>query len=142
MGPDPMPAEDAHLPSGHPRLHDGPHPARQVRSGLAAAGFRKGKGETTMTALRMAALPVIGMATVMTLGPVTVEAAGGPSAAPYDVEIFVRGSFNGWGTGHRMKFDAKGNTYVAQVELVPGGHEFKIASRRPAGPSRSATWSA
>jgi hypothetical protein len=27
-----------------------------------------------------------------------------------------------------MKFDAKGNTYVAQVELVPGGHELKISS--------------
>ena len=76
----------------------------------------------------MAALSVIGMAAVMTVGSVTAQAAGGPSAAPYDVEIFVRGSFNNWSTGHQMKFDAKGNQYVAQVELVPGGHDFKIAS--------------
>lgn len=70
----------------------------------------------------------IGMAAAVCLFPVTADAAGGPSAAPFDVDVFVRGSFNGWGTGHRMKFDAKGNSYVARVELVPGGHEFKIAS--------------
>lgn len=70
----------------------------------------------------------IGMAAAMTFGSVTVEAAGGPSAAPFEVDLFVRGSFNNWSTGHQMKFDAKENTYVAQVELVPGGHEFKIAS--------------
>ena len=70
----------------------------------------------------------IGMAAALTFCPVTVDAAGGPSAAPFAVDLFVRGSFNNWGTGHHMKFDAKENAYVAQVELVPGGHEFKIAS--------------
>lgn len=80
-----------------------------------------------MTSLGRAALPFIGMAAAMTIGSATVEAAG-PSAAPFEVDLFVRGSFNGWGTGHQMKFEAKGNTYVAQVELVPGGHDFKIAS--------------
>ena len=81
-----------------------------------------------MTSLRKAALSFIGMAAALSLYPVTAGAAGGPSAAPYEVDLFVRGSFNGWGTGHRMKFDAKENAYVAQVELVPGAHEFKIAS--------------
>ena len=81
-----------------------------------------------MTSLKRAALSFIGMAAAMSFCPVTVEAAGGPSAAPYAVDLFVRGSFNGWGTGHRMKFDAEENAYVAEVELVPGGHEFKIAS--------------
>ena len=76
----------------------------------------------------MVALSLVGMAAAMTFGAVPAEAADGPSAAPFEVDLFVRGSFNGWGTGHRMKFDAKGNQYVAQVELVPGGHEFKIAS--------------
>ena len=38
------------------------------------------------------------------------------------------GSFNGWGLGHEMKFDAVENEYVAYVELTPGGHMFKIAS--------------
>jgi pullulanase len=77
----------------------------------------------------MAALSFIGMAAALSIGSVTAEAAGGPSAAPFKVDLFVRGSFNGWGTGHRMKFEAKGNQYVAQVELVPGGYEFKIASQ-------------
>jgi pullulanase len=81
-----------------------------------------------MTSLRKAAMSIIGMVAAMSFFPVTVEAAGGPSAAPFEVDVFVRGSFNGWGTGHRMKFDAKGGQYVAQVELVPGGYEFKIAS--------------
>jgi pullulanase len=82
-----------------------------------------------MTSLSKAAMSFIGMAAAMSICPVTVEAAGGPSAAPFAVDLFVRGSFNGWGTGHRMKFESKGNAYVAQVELVPGGHEFKIASQ-------------
>jgi hypothetical protein len=57
------------------------------------------------------------------------EAAGKPIySPPYDVEVFVRGSFNGWALGHEMKFDATENEYVAYVELTPGAYEFKIAS--------------
>ena len=81
-----------------------------------------------MTSLSKAAMSFVGMVAAVSFCPVAVEAAGGPSAAPFEAELFVRGSFNGWGTGHRMKFDARGEQYVAQVELVPGGHEFKIAS--------------
>lgn len=81
-----------------------------------------------MTSLKKAAVSLVGMAAALMFLPSTVDAAGGPSAAPYEVDLFVRGSFNAWGVGHRMKFDAKENAYVAEVELVPGGHEFKIAS--------------
>lgn len=63
------------------------------------------------------------------LGLSQAEAAGQPLySPPYDVEVFVRGAFNGWGLGHEMKFDAVENEYVAFVELTPGGYEFKIAS--------------
>lgn len=66
---------------------------------------------------------------LLALGLSSAMAAGQPvHSPPYDVEVFVRGSFNGWGLGHEMKFDAVENEYVAFVELTPGVHEFKIAS--------------
>lgn len=50
-------------------------------------------------------------------------------AAPYDAELFVRGSFNAWHTSHPLKYDAATDRYVAGIELPPGeAHEFKIAS--------------
>ena len=68
-------------------------------------------------------------------GPSRVSACRRPKqpgqpifSPPYDVEVFVRGSFNEWALGHEMKFDAVENEYVAYVELTPGGYEFKIAS--------------
>jgi hypothetical protein len=50
-------------------------------------------------------------------------------AAPYDAELFVRGSFNDWHTSHPLEFDAAINRYAANIELAPGvAHQFKIAS--------------
>lgn len=50
-------------------------------------------------------------------------------AAPYDAELFVRGSFNDWHTSHPMGYDSSTNRYVADIELAAGvEHRFKIAS--------------
>jgi hypothetical protein len=50
-------------------------------------------------------------------------------AAPYDAELFVRGSFNAWHTSHPLEYDAATDRYVADIELAPGvAHQFKIAS--------------
>ena len=54
--------------------------------------------------------------------------AEGNVAGPFGVEIFVRGSFNGWDIDNPMKFDRNSNAYVGNVELAPGYYEFKIAS--------------
>lgn len=78
---------------------------------------------------RSIVLAAFGAAALLGMGVSRAEAAGKPVYdAPYDVEIFVRGSFNAWGLGHEMKFDAATNEYVAHVELTTGGHYFKIAS--------------
>ena len=83
----------------------------------------------TLKPLRSVGLAALGVVALLGLGVTAAFAAGKPVfAPPYDVEIFVRGSFNGWGLGHEMRFDAVDNQYVAYVELVPGGHAFKIAS--------------
>ena len=82
-----------------------------------------------MKSLRSIGLAAFGAAALLGLGMSQAEAAGKPiHAPPYNVEVFARGTFNGWGLGHEMKFDAVENQYVAYVELTPGGHEFKIAS--------------
>lgn len=83
----------------------------------------------TLKYLRPVGLVALGAIALSGFGLTPTHAAGKPVfAPPYDVEIFVRGTFNGWGLGHEMKFDAVDDQYIAYVELVPGGHEFKIAS--------------
>lgn len=82
-----------------------------------------------MKSLRAIGLATVTVAALFGVGLSQAEAAGKPVySPPYDLELFVRGSFNGWGLGHEMKFDAVENEYVAFVELTPGVHEFKIAS--------------
>lgn len=82
-----------------------------------------------MKSLRSIGLAAFGAVALLGLGLSQSQADGKPTnAPPYDVEVFVRGTFNGWGLGHEMTFDAVDNQYVAYVELTPGGHEFKIAS--------------
>jgi len=82
-----------------------------------------------MKFLRSIIFAAFGAAALMGLGLSQAEAGGKPVFdAPYDVDVFVRGSFNAWGLGHEMKFDAAANEYVAYVELRTGGHFFKIAS--------------
>lgn len=82
-----------------------------------------------MKSLRSIGLATLGAMVLLGFGLSQAEAAGKPIySPPYDVEVFVRGTFNEWGLGHEMKFDAMENGYVAYVELTPGGYEFKIAS--------------
>ncbi len=82
-----------------------------------------------MKSLRSIGLATFAVVALLGVGLSQTEAAGKPVySPPYDVEVFVRGTFNGWGLGHEMKFDAVENEYVAFVELTPGGHLFKIAS--------------
>ena len=82
-----------------------------------------------MKTLKSIGLAAFGAVALLGVGLSQAVAAGQPvHSPPYDVELFVRGSFNGWGLGHEMKFDAVENEYVAFVELTPGGHLFKIAS--------------
>jgi catechol 2,3-dioxygenase-like lactoylglutathione lyase family enzyme len=82
-----------------------------------------------MRSSRFAGFATFSALALLGLGLSQAGAAGQPvHSPPYDVEVFVRGTFNGWGLGHEMKFDAVENEYVAYVELTPGGHEFKIAS--------------
>lgn len=82
-----------------------------------------------MKSSRFAGFATFSALALLGLGLSQAGAAGQPvHSPPYDVEVFVRGTFNGWGLGHEMKFDAVENEYVAYVELTPGGHEFKIAS--------------
>jgi hypothetical protein len=51
------------------------------------------------------------------------------NAAPYNAELFVRGSFNDWHTSHLLKYEPSTNRYLARIELAPGvAHRFKIAS--------------
>jgi hypothetical protein len=82
-----------------------------------------------MKSLRSIGLAAIGAVALLGLGLSQAEAAGKPiHSPPYNVDVYVRGSFNGWGLGHKMTFDGVENQYVAYVELTSGGHEFKIAS--------------
>ena len=82
-----------------------------------------------MKIFRSFGLATLGAVALLGFGLSQADAAGKPIySPPYDVEVFVRGSFNNWGLGHEMKFDAVENEYVAYVELTPGGYEFKIAS--------------
>jgi len=82
-----------------------------------------------MRLLKSIGLATLGAVALLGFGLSQTAAAKEPTySAPYDVEVFVRGSFNGWGLGHEMKFDRVENEYVAFVELTPGGYEFKIAS--------------
>ena len=82
-----------------------------------------------MKLLRSFGLVTLGAVALLGFGLSQAEAAKKPTySPPYDVEVFVRGSFNGWGLGHEMKFDAVENEYVAYVELTPGVYYFKIAS--------------
>ena len=82
-----------------------------------------------MKSLRSIGLATLGAVALLGFGLSQTVAAKEPTySAPYDVEVFVRGSFNSWGLGHEMKFDRVENEYVAYVELTPGGYEFKIAS--------------
>jgi hypothetical protein len=82
-----------------------------------------------MKLFRSIGLATLGAVALLGFGLSQAEAASNPTySAPYDVEVFVRGSFNNWGLGHEMKFDRVENEYVAFVELTPGGYEFKIAS--------------
>lgn len=82
-----------------------------------------------MKLVKSLGLATLGVVALLGFGLSQAHAAKKPTySPPYDVEVFVRGSFNGWGLGHEMKFDAVENEYVAYVELTPGGHMFKIAS--------------
>jgi hypothetical protein len=82
-----------------------------------------------MKSSRLAGFAAFSALALLGLGLSQAEAAGKPVfSPPYDVAVFVRGTFNGWGLGHEMKFDAVENQYIAFVELTPGGHMFKIAS--------------
>jgi hypothetical protein len=82
-----------------------------------------------MKSLRSIGLAAFGAVALLGFGLSPAQAAGKPiHAPPYNVDVYVRGSFNGWGLGHKMTFDAVENQYVAYVELTSGWHEFKIAS--------------
>ena len=82
-----------------------------------------------MKSLRSIGVTAFCVAVLLALSLSQAEAAGQPVfSPPYDVELFVRGSFNSWGLGSEMKFDSTDNEYVAYVELTQGGHAFKIAS--------------
>lgn len=82
-----------------------------------------------MRSLRSIMLAAFSAAALLGLGLPQADAGGKPVfEPPYEVDIFVRGSFNAWSLGHEMKFDAAANQYVADVELTTGGHYFKIAS--------------
>jgi pullulanase len=58
------------------------------------------------------------------------EAAAAPTSgnAPFNVPIFLRGSFNYWGACNEMNLDKGTNTYHATLALNSGDFYFKIAS--------------
>lgn len=47
-------------------------------------------------------------------------------AAPLDRDVYVRGTFNGWGTADRFDYVGAG-IYQATVKVSPGAHGFKVA---------------
>ena len=97
-----------------------------MSAAVLATPTERGK---SMKLFRSIGLATLGAVALLGFGLSQAEAAKKPIySPPYDVEVFVRGSFNGWGLGHEMRFDAVENEYVAYVELTPGGYEFKIAS--------------
>lgn len=81
----------------------------------------------SLTSIGLSAFTAVAL---LGIGLAQADAAGKPvHSPPYDVEVFVRGSFNGWALGAEMKFDAAENKYVAYVELnAIDVHQFKIAS--------------
>ena len=46
-------------------------------------------------------------------------------APPYDTNLYVRGSFNGWGTSDQLMYQGH-RTYTAVLNLSVGTHEFKL----------------
>jgi hypothetical protein len=82
-----------------------------------------------MKSLKSLMLAAVSAAALLGLGLPQADAGGKPIfEPPYEVDIFVRGSFNAWSLGHEMKFDAAANQYVAYIELTTFGDYFKIAS--------------
>jgi hypothetical protein len=83
-----------------------------------------------MKSLKSIGLAAFAAVALLGIAPTQAVASGKPVyTPPYDVEVFVRGSFNGWALGAEMKFDAVENKYVGYVELTPNEvHQFKIAS--------------
>lgn len=51
-----------------------------------------------------------------------------PIVIPFDVPIFLRGSFNAWGLDNPMAYDEATMSYTVDVPLNAGDYEFKIAS--------------
>lgn len=80
---------------------------------------------TTLQSMR-AGLASLALVTLCAFAPQVM--AQGNLPGPFGVEIFVRGSFNGWDVDNAMKFDRNSDAYVGYVELAPGYQEFKIAS--------------
>ncbi len=50
------------------------------------------------------------------------------SAGAADLELFIRGGFNGWGTDNALHGTGKG-VYETQILLSPGNHPFKVGNR-------------
>ncbi len=49
------------------------------------------------------------------------------NAAAFPVQAYVRGAFNGWGTGNPLSYVGRG-LYQASIATDPGTHGFKVAS--------------
>ena len=57
----------------------------------------------------------------------------GLTAKPISETLFLRGSFNNWGTNHSFKFQPKTGTYQTSLKLDQGKFEFKISDTRWSG---------
>ncbi|WP_428263589.1 hypothetical protein [Haliangium sp.] len=55
---------------------------------------------------------------------------GGPDAgqaqSPYGVELYLRGTFNDFGTDQPLRYEGQ-NRFTAELPLAAGAHEFKVA---------------
>lgn len=78
---------------------------------------------------RMEALAALaaGLTTFLLLG-LPVAATAAPAAGPFPVDVYVKGSFNGWTADAPMKYDAATASYVSTVVIPAGESRFDISS--------------
>ena len=50
------------------------------------------------------------------------------AARAADLELFIRGGFNGWGTDNALVKNAAG-VYETRILLSPGNHPFKVGNK-------------
>jgi hypothetical protein len=62
------------------------------------------------------------------LGAALVSGAACAADKPLRDDIYIRGGFNGWGTGDLLAYQGNG-VYQADILVSPGYHPFKVGSR-------------